>query len=139
MDSIHKKAVTQSPDNLQNPLPFTESRAVSLTRQSGVSLIELLIAITLSLFLLTGVAVLYWNVFIIQNDSSRAVSLNDSARAALTIISRQLRSVGYYSGLGSGSVNTNSLGVSNDCTGLASALNTTTSFMAGRSGQNIAG
>ena len=108
-------------------------------RQSGVSLIELLISITLSLLLLTGVAVLYMNTFVMQNDSSQMVTLNDNARTALTIISRHLRSAGYYNGLGSGSVDTGALTVSNDCAGLASALNTTTPFMAGRSSLNMLG
>ncbi|WBA79421.1 PilW family protein [Endozoicomonas sp. GU-1] len=108
-------------------------------RQQGFTLVELMVAVTLSLFLLAGVAVLYLNTFTAQRDSSAMITLNDNARTALAIISRDLRSAGYINGLPPESINQNGLAVSDDCTGIAAALTPSPAFMAGRASNDIFG
>ncbi|WP_419536155.1 PilW family protein [Endozoicomonas sp.] len=111
----------------------------SHNRQQGFTLVELMVAVTLSLFLLAGVAVLYLNTLTTQRDSSAMITLNDNARTALTIISRDLRSAGYNNGLPPGSISQNGLTVTDDCSGIAAALTPSPAFMAGRASNDIFG
>ena len=115
------------------------SKLNSGRNQSGLSLIEIMVAMTLSLFLLAGVGTLYINTFTIQRDSNQRVGLNDNSRTALTVISKHLRSAGYGNGLGIGSLDTNGLSVNSDCNNLGAVYNSLTPFLAGRSSANILG
>ncbi|WP_066016367.1 PilW family protein [Endozoicomonas atrinae] len=99
--------------------------------EGGFTLIELMVAVTLSLFLLSGVAVLYLNTYAIQRDSALTANLEHNARTALTVIARDLRSAGYNSGLNMGSIDGRGLVLNEDCGGLGSALQTSPFFMAG--------
>lgn len=118
------------------------SQLNSLHNQSGLSLIEIMVAMTLSLFLLAGVGILYINTFTIQRDSNQRVDLNDNSRTALTVISKHLRSAGYANGLGIGSLDTNGLAINpanSDCDNLGAVYNSLTPFLAGRSSADILG
>ncbi len=109
----------------------------SHTKQAGVSLIELMIASTLSLLLLSGVASLYINSISIQQSSSRYTILNDNARTTLSLLSRNLGSAGYANGAQLEEISIGAFSVSNDCGGIASALDRNISFIAGRANNNI--
>ena len=100
-------------------------------RLRGFTLIELMVAVTLSLFLLAGVAVLYLNTFTVQRDAAMTENLNSNARAALAIATSGLPSAGYFGGLNVGSVNSSLNVTAGDCNGLASATRAAPVFMAG--------
>ncbi|WP_299726607.1 PilW family protein [uncultured Endozoicomonas sp.] len=106
-------------------------------RMNGFTIIELMVAMVLSLFLLAGVATLYLNTFIAQRESSDMVLLNHNARSALAIASGDLKSAGFANGVAAGSISSAGYTVTDDCTGLASATQPFPSFLAGRGGNNI--
>ncbi len=107
--------------------------------QHGLSMIELMVSMTLSLILLTGVATLYINTLGIQQNSNRIVDLNNNARTALTLISKDIASAGYANGAPIFDISTENYTVGSDCNNLASAKNLKVSLLAGRATANIFG
>lgn len=63
--------------------------------QKGLSLIELLIAMVLGLVLLVGVSELYSNSARTYNDNIKVTRLNQELRAALTMMSNDIRRAGF--------------------------------------------
>lgn len=63
--------------------------------QSGLSLIELMVAVLLSSLLLLGVTELYNNTFRTDRSGSALANLQDDARVAMEFIKRDIRRAGY--------------------------------------------
>lgn len=68
----------------------------SNTYQNGISLVELMISITLGLFLITGAIGLLSSSKISYNLNSELSRIQDNARFAMTQITRDLRMAGYF-------------------------------------------
>lgn len=69
----------------------------SLRRQSGFSLIELMIAITISLLLTAAVALLYTSSRSSARNQSDLARVQETGRNALYILTRSIRQAGYLS------------------------------------------
>ncbi|MRI32304.1 hypothetical protein EOPP23_04755 [Endozoicomonas sp. OPT23] len=108
-----------------------------IQKQSGLSLIELMIASTLSLMLLTGVAALYINNLSVQQSSNRYTQLDTNAHTALTLIARSIGSSGYANGAQFEEISVGGFAVASDCNGIASALDRNNPILTGRSSNNI--
>ncbi|OED40601.1 hypothetical protein ACH42_16045 [Endozoicomonas sp. (ex Bugula neritina AB1)] len=105
-------------------------------RVQGFTLVELLVAITLSLILLISISEIYLNTVVAQRTNDSRNELTHEARIALTLITQDIGSIGFAGGAPFSSVDGNGLVLNNDCTGLASASNTTVGIMAGQSTAN---
>jgi len=68
-------------------------------KQSGLSLIELMIAVTIGLFLLTGIATSYMTSVKSSSNRDQFSMLEDNARLALDVITKSLEHTGYANGL----------------------------------------
>ncbi len=99
----------------------------------GFSLIELMVAMTLSLILLAVVSLFYLTSVRAQNSAIAYSELNQNARIALTLITKDLSSAGYSNGVPFASVSADALSITgNNCRGLAAPDNVNVSFMAGQ-------
>lgn len=85
---------------MSNPLPAgkLDPAAVrgSRTRQCGYSLIELLIAILIALFLIGGVIVVEQGVHRAYGDQNGVAKLQDEERFAMSMLTDVISSAGYY-------------------------------------------
>jgi len=68
-------------------------------KQSGLSIIELMIAVTIGLFLLTGIATSYITSVKSSSNRDQSSMLEDNARLALDVITKSLEHTGYANGL----------------------------------------
>lgn len=99
-------------------------RTSSRRRMSGLSLVELLVAVALGLFLSLALVA----VFVMSNraysDAERESRMGDNGRFAMQLLTRELRHAGFVGGPPLSSVEADGdLGaVASDCTGDASAL-----------------
>ena len=66
------------------------------TRQTGIGLVELMVAIVIALFLVLAVASIYLNVRATSAAQDNLAQLQDSERLALTLITTTLQSAGYF-------------------------------------------
>ena len=71
---------------------------VNLHKQAGLSLIELMIAVTIGLFLLSGIATSYITSVKSSSNRDQSSMLEDNARLALEVITNSLQHTGYASG-----------------------------------------
>jgi type IV pilus assembly protein PilW len=78
-------------------MPFQANTVVSKTnRQSGLSLIELMISITIGLILLATLATLFVNQTRTRTELDKANRMIDNGRYALDLLSDNLRLAGFY-------------------------------------------
>ncbi|MGH8274311.1 MAG: PilW family protein [Gammaproteobacteria bacterium] len=71
-------------------------RAQAPRRQAGVSLVELLVALALSLFLIAGIAVMYFSSNQSYRVQQQGATLAQRERLAATFIGSVIQSAGYY-------------------------------------------
>ncbi len=71
-------------------------RPPPLRRQSGLSLLEMMIAMTISLFLMVGLAGIFANSSRTQNDLTKTARQIEDGRFAISLISDDLSLAGYY-------------------------------------------
>lgn len=71
---------------------------VSFNKQTGLSLIELMVAVTIGLFLLSGIATSYITSIKSNSNRDQASMLEDNGRLALEVITRSLEHAGYANG-----------------------------------------
>jgi type IV pilus assembly protein PilW len=71
--------------------------------QSGVTLIELMIAITISMLILLAITQLYLSSYSTQKSQEDSIRLNESARFSFDLISRELRKAGFRNNWETGS------------------------------------
>ncbi|MEO7129211.1 MAG: PilW family protein [Rhodoferax sp.] len=65
-------------------------------RQTGFSLIELMVAITIALFIAAGLTLLYMNMKMTFNSQDQMAQLQDSERLAVTMLTTTVQSSGYF-------------------------------------------
>ncbi len=65
-------------------------------RQHGFSLVELMVAIAVALFLVLGVITVLGNTRHTYKDQSRLSQLQDDQRLAMTLLGNVVQSAGYY-------------------------------------------
>jgi prepilin peptidase dependent protein B len=70
-------------------------RHAAARRQRGLSMVELMVAVTVGLIVLTGVTAMMVNSLQSANDTMRAARLNQELRAVMDLIVRDLRRAGY--------------------------------------------
>lgn len=71
-------------------------RAHPFRRQRGFTMIELMIAMTVALFLIGGLLVLVQNVGGTQRNQTALAQLQDSQRVAMTLLTEVVESAGYF-------------------------------------------
>lgn len=71
-------------------------RAQGLRQARGFTLVELMIAITVALFLIGGLLVIVQNVGGTQRNQTALAQLQDSQRIAMTLIAEVVESAGYF-------------------------------------------
>jgi len=76
--------------------PYTAEKPSLGARQSGYSLIELMVAILIALFLIGGVLVVEQGVHRAYGDQSGIGKLQDEERFAMTMLTDVISSAGYY-------------------------------------------
>ncbi|MBB3180506.1 PilW family protein [Variovorax sp. Sphag1AA] len=74
----------------------TPSLRQSLAQQSGLGLIELLIAVTIGLFIVLGLSALFLNMKQAYTSQDQLAQLQDNERLALTILTTTIQSAGYF-------------------------------------------
>ena len=67
-----------------------------MTSQWGVSLIEMMVSLTIGLFLLAGMATIFSSTFISYNVQSGLSQLQNNELLAMNILSNVIESAGYY-------------------------------------------
>jgi type IV pilus assembly protein PilW len=65
-------------------------------RQTGLSIVELMVALTISLFLIGGMAVILQNVKTTYTEQQGLAQLQDNARLAMTLMTDVIESAGYF-------------------------------------------
>lgn len=85
-------------------------------KQSGFSLIELMVGITVGLIVLAGAIAVFANLSFAGLENVRATRLNEQMRGSLNLITRELQRSGYANAWTAGSVNV--LGLDTDLMGL---------------------
>ncbi|WP_296227887.1 PilW family protein [Ralstonia sp. UBA689] len=65
-------------------------------RQAGTSLVEILIAMAIALFILGGVVVMFMNMQKTFTNQDQLAQLQDNERLALTILTNTVQSAGYF-------------------------------------------
>ena len=65
-------------------------------RQAGFSLVELMVAITIALFIALGLSVLYVNMKTTFNSQDQMSQLQDGQRLAVTMLTTTVQSAGYF-------------------------------------------
>ena len=78
-----------------------KKRSPRLTRQLGLSLVELLIASALGLFLILGVVEVFVTARTLQAEVNARQSMQEGARIAMSFIGDELRMSGYLGCFGS--------------------------------------
>ena len=63
--------------------------------QAGLTLIEMMVAVTIGLLLLVGIAQVYLSSMSVQRTQNDATMLNESARFAFDLLSREMRKAGF--------------------------------------------
>ncbi len=86
----------------------------------------------LALLLMVVLGNLYINSFTSQLTDSRNVALEHGARNAFTVLVRDIPSAGYANGATMESLVTTGMSVTDDCSGIASAIDMKAGFLAGR-------
>jgi type IV pilus assembly protein PilW len=74
------------------------------SRQTGLSLVELMVSITLGLIILSGVLVVFVNTSAARNEVERTSRQIENGRYASEILSEDLRMAGFYGELDAGSL-----------------------------------
>lgn len=74
------------------------------SRQTGLSLVELLVSITLGLMILSGVLVVFVNTSAARNEVERTSRQIENGRYASELLSEDLRLAGFYGELDAGSI-----------------------------------
>lgn len=72
------------------------SRMRSARRQAGTSLVEILIAMVIALFIMSGVVVMFVNMEKTFTSQDQLAQLQDSERLALTIFTNVVQQAGYF-------------------------------------------
>jgi type IV pilus assembly protein PilW len=75
-----------------------------LSRQRGVSLVELMVSITLGLMILSGVLIVFVNTSTARNEVERMSRQIENGRYASEILTQDLRLAGFYGELDAGSL-----------------------------------
>lgn len=83
----------------------------SVTRQAGVSLVELMVAMTIGLFLMGAVGIIYVNTSTTSRASSLESQMNEDASLALEVLQQQIRLAGYSTISNTGTRNFNGVAV----------------------------
>jgi type IV pilus assembly protein PilW len=78
--------------------------AMTARRQTGLSLIELMVSITLGLIILSGVLVIFSNTSTARNEIERTTRQIENGRYASEVLTEDLRLAGFYGELDVGSV-----------------------------------
>ena len=81
------------------------SAVQAMQRQKGVSLVELMVAMTIGLFLLGAVGIVYISTSRATQSSTVEAEMNEDASLALEILQQQIRLAGYSSTDGTGKRN----------------------------------
>lgn len=63
---------------------------------SGLALVELMVALTIAMFLIGGMAIIFQNVRTTYSEQQSLAQLQDNARLAMTLISDVIESSGYF-------------------------------------------
>lgn len=66
-------------------------------RQAGISLVELMVSMTVSLILLLALYLIFMTTKLSQQSESGLAQMQDDQRMAMTLISQMIQSAGYYS------------------------------------------
>lgn len=69
---------------------------LTLTRQRGFTLIELMVALVIGLLLMLGLTTFLINNIRSNSDTLKAIRLNQEMRATMMLMSRELRRAGYW-------------------------------------------
>lgn len=93
-----------SPSALKRPpvfhfgRPFDQRRSVTRRKSAGLTLIELLVAITLSLLIMTALVALQANVSRTNNEMAKTNQLIENGRFALQLMQADVAHAGYWAG-----------------------------------------
>ena len=79
--------------------------AMNKTRQSGLGLVELMIALVLGMLVVAASLALYANSFGANASALRIARLNNELRNVMTTLTRDLRRAGYHSSMAGGGTN----------------------------------
>lgn len=71
-------------------------QSVKTLRETGYSLVEFMVAITISLLIMLAVAIAWQNGFKTQQSQSDVSRLNETIRFAVDVLSREIRKAGLY-------------------------------------------
>lgn len=71
-------------------------RAVLKTRQIGMSLVELMVALVLSLFLLAGLFTIFFSVKTSYNSQTALAALQDNESLAASVLANTIQAAGYF-------------------------------------------
>jgi type IV pilus assembly protein PilW len=71
-------------------------RPVRPSRQQGLSLVELMVAITIALFIALGLSLLYVNMKSAFNSQDQMAQIQDAERLAVTMLTTTAQSAAYY-------------------------------------------
>lgn len=69
---------------------------IDFRRQKGLSLVELMVALVLSLFLLTGVITIFINTKVSYSAQQALAALQENQRLASTVLSNTIQQAGYF-------------------------------------------
>lgn len=67
-----------------------------MSRETGLSMVELMVALTISLFLIGGMAVVLQNIKTTYTEQQGLAQLQDNARLAMTLMTDVIESAGYF-------------------------------------------
>lgn len=76
-------------------MTYAHARTMDLSRQRGFSIVELLVAMTLSLIVLAGVLAVMFSSKVTYNENERVGRIQENGRAAIELILRDLRGAGF--------------------------------------------
>lgn len=76
--------------------PIMKRGAYRKTAAAGLALVELMVALTIALFLIAGMAIIFQNVRTTYTEQQGLAQLNDNARLAMTLMTEVIESAGYF-------------------------------------------
>ena len=77
------------------PANFRPSQRQSIRAQRGLSLVELMVAMTIGLFLMGAVVIIYVNTSTTSRSSTQESQMNEDATLALEVLQQQIRLAGF--------------------------------------------
>ena len=94
---------------------MNRSRQPNLTFQQGISLIELMIALSIGVFLTLGAVSLFLHSYTSFLQDEETARLQENGRWALRLVSREISTAGFFGGMLDPSGIGTSLTVAGDC------------------------